>query len=141
MKYTFMGNSMEVYNLLEKVRSNAYNIDFISNSYKSFVEDGKLFFAGAYLNEELVAGCFMSNKYDSIFIEELFVAKKYQNKGLGIGSNLLKFILDNKEELEIYYDKKFDYTKLEAASKSLEEFYEKLGYHTQDSFINMVKRI
>ena len=136
MKYIFMGNSIEVYNLLEKIRNDAYEIENSSELYKKIALEGKLFFAGAYLKEELVAGCFISNRYDSVFIEELFVMKKYQKNKLHIGSNLLKYILANKEEIEIYYDRKFHLSKLEAASKQLEEFYKKLGYRTQDDYIH-----
>ena len=141
MKNTFIGNSVSSYLELEKVRCEAYEVDYyVSKTYLEEVKKGNILMAGTYLDDKLVAGVYISSSNNSLYIEQLFVDSKYQKHNLHIGSSLLKYILDNKEEIEIYFDKKFSYSKLDTGS-NLESFYEKIGYHTNDNYLHMVKRI
>ena len=141
MKYTFIGNAVPSFLELEKVRCKAYDVDYyVSKMYLDEVKKGNILMAGAYLDDELVAGAYLSSSQDSLYIEQLFVDSKYQNSGLHIGSLLLKYILANKEEVEIYFDKKLNYSKLDTGS-DLKGFYNKIGYRTNDNYLHMIKRI
>ena len=141
MKYTFIGNTVESYLELEKIRSKAYEVDYhVSVNYLEEVKKGNILMAGAYLGDQLVAGVYISSSQNSLYIEQLFVDKEYQDNELHIGSNLLKYILANKEEVEIYFNKQYTYSRLDT-SNDLEPFYKKLGYRKNDNYLHMIKRI
>ena len=90
----------------------------------------KILAIGAFLNSSLVAGCYISNSHNSLYIEQIFVKKEFQNhKELRIGSSLMEYVLKNKENIEIFFHENFNYAKVEPASNSLVEYYEKLGFH------------
>ena len=141
MDYVFLGEDINTYIKLESIRSSAYMCEpYISNNFLNRLNNGKILLAGALLNNELVAGCYISSCDNSLYIEQLFVDSYYQDNELHIGSNLLKFILDNKEYVELFFGKSFSFSRLEA-SDDLAPFYEKIGYRSNDNYLKMVKRI
>lgn len=81
---------------------------------------------GVYENNELIAGCYVSNSYKTLFIEHLFVLKEYQNSENHIGTNLLKYVLDNKEICENFFKMKFEFSYLD--NRCSKSFCEALGY-------------
>ena len=120
---------------LEKLRYNAYSffapfLDETQSYYFKKIMEEKILAIGAFLNSSLVAGCYISNSHNSLYIEQIFVKKEFQNhKELRIGSSLMKYVLKNKENIEIFFHENFNYAKVEPASNSLVEYYEKLGFH------------
>lgn len=121
---------------LEKLRYNAYAIvddglDKSKTYYFRKLKERKMIACGAFLDTMLVAGCYISNSQHSLYFEQIFVRKDMQfkeNSELHIGSNLVHFVLENKNVIENFFNERFNYAKVEPASSSLKNYYEKLGF-------------
>ena len=124
--------------LLGKLRYDAYAIDFLNFTtkgtetyYSHELKNKKYLVYGAYLANELVAACYISDVFNSLYIEQIFVKKSLQydqENNLHIGSNLLKFVLNDRFQIEEYFEKKFQVCKLSPVSKAAQMFYEKMGF-------------
>lgn len=128
---------------LEEIRFNAYEIntnDFSPQDsfHTNQLKNNKYLVFGVYLNEKLVGACYISNSYNSLYIEQLFILKEYQNTKYHLGTNLLKYVLDNKKVIEDYYSTKLYFSRLENHNES-SNLYKNLGY-SEDEF-RMKKRI
>ena len=104
--------------------------------YINDLKSGKYLVIGAFLEGMLVAACYTKNTYHSLYIDQLFVLKKYQKTPLHIGSNLLKYILDNHKIIENYFQEKFYYSYLDDY-RGAKDFYQNLGYIEKE---NLMKR-
>lgn len=141
MEFKFLNNNLINYMKLERIRSSAYFIDyFVSDRFTNKVLNNQLLLVGAFIDNELVAGAFITDELDSLYIDQLFVGVKYQRNELHVGYNLMKYILNNKDKVEEYFHKELLLSKLQA-SDSLQPFYKKLGYHTGENYMHMIKRI
>ena len=80
----------------------------------------------------MVGACYISNAHDSIYIEQLFIQIKYQNKDFGIGERLLSYALKDKSYIEQYFGKVYFNSYLSASDKKLEQYYEQMGYKKID---------
>ena len=80
---------------------------------------------GAYLEDKLVGGCYVSNSRNSLYIEELFVRK--DAKQIEVGTNLLKYVLKRKSFIEKHYQQEFSTSCLENREE-LNGIYQSLGY-------------
>ena len=124
---------------LEKLRIDAYQFDLgdtpiTETFFAKNLGAGKYVVFGAYLDNKLVGACYVSNLYNSLFIEQLFVLKALQNSRYHIGTNLLKYVLCNRMVIEDYFNQKFKVSMLEnkVVNSSL---YKKLGYDDTSSFV------
>jgi GNAT superfamily N-acetyltransferase len=115
---------------LENLRLDAYNISGLSEFYVNLLKDKRALVYVAKIRKEIVAASYVSDALYSLYIEQLFVKKCYQNQH--IGSNLLYYILQNKDVAESYFNHPLTVSKLCPASESLVSFYNRLGY--QDNF-------
>lgn len=114
----------------------------ISLSYSTFhIMHNQLIPYGLYLNNELIAGCYISCLNDSLLIDYLFVKETYQNSGLRIGRLLLTEVLKQKNELEEFFKKSITMTKLTPNNEKSKAIYEKIGYSYQDNTPFMYKKI
>ena len=144
IKYEVVHLTEENINLLERIRYDAYNMnpnDFpVENTYHTReLKNGKYLVFGCYLNNQLVGACYTSKTYNSLYIEQLFILKKYQKSDLHLGSNLLKFVLNNKNLVENYFNTQFFFSYLDNYQNTT-DFYKSLGYReTNDS--QMRKRL
>lgn len=131
---------------LETLRSNAYNnSNFQSkiNSYYANQLRKNKYIVFAYIYEgEMVAACYVSNSLDSLYVEQLFVAKRYQEVGLHLGQKLLSSIIENKNFVEHYFNKEFTYTKISPCDPKSNNIYKKMGYRLIHKSLNIFgKRI
>lgn len=115
---------------LELARFDAYDMktdDFdLKNTFSANQLRNKKYLAfGAYLEDELVGGCYVSNSRNSLYIEELFVRKDAQQ--IEVGTNLLKYVLKRKSFIEKYYQQEFSTSCLENREES-NSIYQSLGY-------------
>lgn len=127
---------------LELARFDAYGMktdefDIKNTFYANELRNKKFLAFGTYLEDELIGGCYVSNSRNSLFIEQLFIKRKYQR--LKLGTLLLTYILENKEMIEKYYQREFNACCLENR-KELDKFYESLGYKRINQMV-MKKRI
>lgn len=126
---------------LELARFDAYGMkrdDFdLKNTFSANQLRNKKYLAfGAYLEDKLVGGCYVSNSRNSLYIEELFVRK--DAKQIEVGTNLLKYVLKRKSFIEKYYRQEFNTSCLENREE-LNGIYQSLGYR-KISQIVMSKR-
>lgn len=124
---------------LESIRYNAYNINetkvkYSQSFYAKELKNKKYLVFGCFLNNKLVGACYVSNAHNSLYIEQLFISKKYQNSNLHLGTNLLKFVLKNKNTIEDYFKTKFYISYLDSYKKTT-EFYKKIGYKEKDFYM------
>jgi len=87
----------------------------------------------AYYEEELIGASYVTDLGDAILIDQIFIDKRYQRKG--IGTRLLKFILDDKENLEKIFNKKFNRCILRPLTASEEKFYSNVGFSNDTCFM------
>ena len=117
---------------LESIRYNAYNMNTeqypIEKTYHTMnlKKENYLVF-GCFLNNQLVGACYTSKSNNSLYIEQLFILKKYQRTSLYLGKNLLLYVLKNKEMIEEYFHTTFDYSYLDAYGNT-SNLYTSIGY-------------
>ena len=126
---------------LELARFDAYGMktddfDLKSTFSANQLRNKKYLAFGAYLEDELVGGCYVSNSRNSLYIEELFVRK--DTKQIEVGTDLLKYVLKRKSFIEKYYHQEFNTSCLENREE-LNGIYQSLGYR-KISQIVMSKR-
>lgn len=131
MKAERMDNTIENILTLENLRFKAYNIKGGLEGptfYSLGLKEGTMVPFGFYLNDTLIAGCYVSANYGMLYIEQLFVHPQLQNSGLRAGRLLLNYVLLNKKELEDYFKTEFTYSALEPSNEKSQAIYEKIGY-------------
>lgn len=143
IKYKLISTNEDNITLLENIRYNAYGMnpnEFPPEQtfYTKELKKNKYLVFGCYLDNQLVGACYISNLYNSLYIEQLFILKEYQNSPYHLGSNLLKFVLTNKKIVEDYFNSKFNFSYLDNY-KGTSNFYKNLGYTEKES--TMKRRI
>lgn len=136
IEYQTIPITEENINLLEQLRYNAYGIDStnfkVEETYHAKqLREGKYLVFGCFLETQLAGACYISNSYNSLYIEQLFIKKEYQRSNLHLGSNLLKYILKNKQIIENYFQTNFYYSYLDT-SKNNEQLFLQLGYQEKN---------
>ena len=81
-----------------------------------------------YIRGRMVAGCYVSSTYDSLFIDQLFVMPELQGSGLKLGRLLLSYVLANKDEIGEFFNKDFERSSLETLNAKTTAIYQKVGY-------------
>ncbi len=117
-------------NKLEEIRLEAYNLNAsveLSSFYAYNLRKGSYLVFGIFCDQELAGACYVSNAYNSLYIEQLFIMKKYQKSELHLGSRLLKYVLNENEVVEKYFDSEFEFSYLENINSD-NMMYSKLGY-------------
>lgn len=131
-----MPNTMDTIFTMEMLRNNAYGNseikENINSKYKDLIMDCEIYVFGLFNDEELVAGIYLSDLCDGIFVDNLFVKKIYQGSKLYYGRYLLQYILDNKELFEKLVFRKFDKSSLYYLNDYSKKIYEDMGYESVD---------
>lgn len=122
---------------LEHLRFDAYgmldsNILCSETYYAKQLKKGTYVVYTCYIEEELVGACYVSNFNNSLYIEQLFTKKEYQNSNFSVGKSLMIYTLNDKTYLETYFNKPINKSYLSTRSSKLERYYEKLGYQKFD---------
>lgn len=123
----------------EKLRADVYNYKNTKPNETFFYNEminGKVLAFGAYKEDMLIGACYVSKTFQTLFIEQLFVLQEYQNNEEHIGTNLLQYVLNNKEVCEKYFNTEFKFSYLD--NKVSKEFFENLGYKENNS--NMMSK-
>lgn len=129
-----------------KMRLEAYGFFAISENikesvYSSLFKERSLLPIGLFLNEELDAICYVSNRYHTLFIEQLFVRKKMQGTHLHLGQMLLQYILENKKFFEAYFEETFTFSRLNAVDHKSKAIYELYGFKEKGNYFHLEKPI
>lgn len=130
---------------LEDIRLRSYGIKPTPNDYEKYYIDniinGSILVFTCYLDNQLVGGCYVSNAFNSIYIDYLFVLREYQQKGLHIGKQLLEHIIANKHLIEEYFGREFSESKLYATSDKSKKIYHKMGYEEEPTTELLCKKL
>ena len=130
---------------LEDIRLRSYGIKPTPNDYDKYYIDniinGSILVFTCYLDEKLIGGCYVSNAFNSIYIDYLFVLPEYQQKGFHIGKKLLEYILINKKQIEEYFNQEFSESKLYATSDKSKNIYSKMGYEEDPTTELLCKKL
>lgn len=130
----------EIISKLENLRFNAYgmdcneDIDVCETIYARDMQNGRYVVYGAFYNNELIGSCYVSKAYDSLFVEQLFVARKFQRSELHVGGNLLEYVLGQRNYIENYFDCNFMYSCLDSVDGA-QKLYKRIGYVPTGNFL------
>jgi hypothetical protein len=115
----------------EELRHRIFNLGDVESPYyiKQFL-NFKLFVVGAFIDDELI-GCIYFAPFNSDYgsIDYVVVEEKYQRSKLHVGTSLLKYIEDHKEDI-CEYTSIISISKyfISPISKDTEKLYKKQGY-------------
>ena len=136
MEFKILDSNYDNLIKIETIRNSVSNINY----YIKNIKEGRFKMVGAFLNDEIIGGAYISSSFNSLYIEQIFIRNDYQRSELHVGYNLMKFILNNKIEFEKIFKKDFYYSKLEPNSNEVESFYNKLGYVKEDNIFGTMKK-
>lgn len=133
----------DIFNKYELLRLDAYGKDIFCNCKNYYLKlvTNKMLIVGLYIDEELIAGCYVSGYRDYLFIDQLFVKSSYQNCGLKIGRTLLLDVMNNREFIEDFFDKKYSSVKLFSYDEKSKSIYKSLGFNSVGKSIFMSKML
>lgn len=118
---------------LEKLRCDVLHLDEVSEYYKNELLTNNTYAVGAYIEKELVGGCYFHRFNQTLMIDQLFVKEKYQNTGMRIGRNILTKLMANKEQLEQLFNEKVTVCRIESNNEKAHALYSKMGFRESKS--------
>ena len=113
---------------IEELRNEVLHLDKTSEYYTNELMNSNVFAVGAYIDDELVGGCYFHRFNQTLMIDQLFVKEKYQNTGMRIGRTILKELMTNKERLEKLFDEKVTVCRIESDNEKAHAIYSKMGF-------------
>lgn len=116
---------------MEDLRDDAYQLESSFKErlhYLKRLESQKYVALSAYYQNELVAGCYVSDQFSTLYIQQLFVGYNWQGKHYHFGRLLLLETLKRREELEQYFKKEFWRSQLVAYDERSKKIYKNVGY-------------
>lgn len=140
IKYVLLKRNTKTISNLETMRLNVFNFPPYLNGSKYFkynIKHRNFLVYGLIIDNKLVGASYISDRYNSLYIEEIFIDKKYQNRGLG--KSLLMYILKENQYISKYYKKELEVSKLEYTNLNNKRLYNLLGY--KDDYHVLVKRL
>lgn len=140
IKYVLLKRNTKTISNLKTMRLNVFNFPPYINDSKYFkynIKHRNFLVYGLIIDNKLVGASYISDRYNSLYIEEIFIDKKYQNRGLG--KSLLKYILKENQYISKYYKKELEVSKLEYTNLNNKRLYNSLGY--KDDYHVLVKRL
>ena len=140
IKYVLLKRNTKTISKLETMRLNVFNFPPYINDSKYFkynIKHRNFLVYGLIIDNKLVGAAYISDRYNSLYIEEIFIDKKYQNRGLG--KSLLMYILKENQYISKYYKKELEVSKLEYTNENNKRLYNLLGY--KDDHHVLVKRL
>ncbi len=123
---------------LELLRKEVLHLDEIGIFYLSQLLDNKEYgISTKDKDNKIVAGCYFHRLENTLMIDQLFVKKECQNKG--IGKKLINNLFVNKEKLEKLLGDKINVCRISSNNEKAKTIYKKMGFRESrldsDSFI------
>ena len=132
VKYILQPNTEESAIEAEYLRYNAYGIkatrEDLDDYFINEIKEGKILVFICLADNIPIAGCYVSDSFNKLYIDYLFVIPEYRDRGLHIGRKLLSFILENKTIVENHFNKELNYSELISTNDKTYSIYQKLGY-------------
>lgn len=142
--YSIKENSEEEAIKAENMRRKVYGIestfDVKDSYYTREISQGNILLFTCEINEITVAACYISNSFNSLYVEYLFVLPEYQEKSLHLGKNLLQYICDNKKIVEEYFNCKLNHSLLSPTTEKSRAIYESMGYKVTNKILNIMRK-
>lgn len=127
---------------LEKLRCEVFDLDQASVYYTNELLTKNAYAMAAYIEDELVGGCYFHNFNKTLMIDQLFVKEKYQNTGLRIGRSILTELMSNKEVLNKLFDEDVTVCRIESDNEKAHALYSKMGFreskNDEDTFYKSI---
>lgn len=124
---------------IEQIRKKAFNIKEGNCYYLDKLKKADFIAIGLYVDNHLVGGIYISKSLNSLYLECGFIEEKYRN--MGLFHNMIDYILINKEKFEIYFNTKFEFSRLEPNSKEMINYYRDIGFSGPNDYNIMSKKI
>lgn len=145
MKYLLLEPNETNIIKVEKIRYEAYDRelpeDILETFYAMNLKTKQYLIFAAILGDEICAACYVSRIGYSLFIDQLFVKKEYQNTGLKIGRKLLEYINNNKNIIEEELSfKPLQTSRLISTSEKSHSLYLKLGYKDENKTLGLMSK-
>lgn len=149
VRYTTLENTEESIIQVEKLRYNAYGYDPLENEeeildisyYAREIKRGNMMIFASFIEDEMCAACYVSYTASSIFIDQLFVKKEYQEFGLKLGRRLLAYVNANKHLVEEHFKvPPIYYSKLAYTTEKSKALYKKVGYKESNRVLGIMKK-
>ena len=122
----------ETVSFMENLRYEAHNYAKTPDPLKSFyaimLKEGRMLLYAVLVNNTPVAGAYVSTTGNSIFIEHVFVKPSLQRSKFHFGSNLIRFIISQKTDLETYFGVLFDSVRIEYINEETKHIYQKMDF-------------
>ncbi len=135
-------NHLEDINTIEQLRKEVFHLKQNATNYYEFhILHNQMIPYGMFYNNQLIAGCYISKSFDSIYVNFLFVKEEYRHNGLKIGRKLLLYILEHKKEIEEFFGQEFTISKLHPNNQESRRIYQTIGYNTTNNSNIMTKKI
>lgn len=137
IKHTLLPTDNATLIELEKLRAEAFDTEpnFRYNWYTNSIESGRLLPFGTYVDNELGAGAYIEQSNDTLYITLIFTKPKYQNTGLKLSRELLKYIISKKDIIDEYYGSNIAQVELSYMGKKTHDIYIKAGFQEEPSDI------
>ena len=119
-------NSNEEKEKIEILRKEVFNLKNNQTYYLDELLNNKLYSLGVLDNSNIIGGCYFHKFNDHLIVDQIFVKNEYQNNG--IGSNLIKTILLNKDKFEDLLGGELNICEIEALNKGARNLYIKMGF-------------
>jgi len=117
---------------MESLRYEAHNYPKPDNPLNSYyaimLKEGRMLVYAVLVNNVPVAGAYVSSVGHSIFIEHVFVKPELQRTEFHFGSNLIRFIISQRSELETYFNEQFNSVRIEYINDETKQIYQNLQF-------------
>jgi len=126
---------------IETVRRNAFGVSEEVPYFFHNLTSGNMIAVEALLDGTVIGGAYVyiSRLTKSLNIDRIFIEEEYRNHNYA--SQLLEYIIQQKDYFEHYYDMEVDKSFVEPINDELIAFYQKNGYHSPNSLGQMIRFI
>lgn len=140
IRHTMLSTDDDTLINIEKLRAECFNTEpnFQFNWYINSIQSGRLIPFGTYVDDELAASAFVEYTQEKLHITLIFTKPKFQETGLKLGRQLLKYIISNKKVLEEYFGVEINQIELSYKSEKSHQLYIKEGF-IEDEYDLMCK--
>ena len=134
-------SDIDIIEEIETIRRKAFGISEEIPVFIHNLTSGNMIAVEAVLDGVAIGGAYVyiSRLTRSLNIDRIFIDEEYRNHNYA--SQLLEYIIQQKDYFEHYYDMEVDKSFVEPISDELFAFYQKNGYRSPNSLGQMVRVI
>lgn len=122
---------------IELLRKEVFELKEVGSYYLNELLNNKEYAFVLFDNDIMIAGIYFHRFKNALMIDQVFVKKEYQNKG--IATNLIKKLLSIKSVLEELLGEKLNICRVESNNKS-HDVYIKIGFNESNNDKDMLHK-